>query len=60
MINIQSLSYQLYDINGKLLQNNKPKGFETIISMANLKPANYFLKVTDNTKEVKVFKIIKN
>ena len=58
--NLGNLSYDLYDINGKLLQNNKTEGSETIISMANLVPATYFLKVTDNTKEVKVFKIIKN
>ena len=58
--NLGNLSYELYDINGKLLQDNKTEGTETIISMANLAPATYFLKVTDNTKEVKVFKIIKN
>jgi hypothetical protein len=58
--NLENLSYELYDINGKLLQDNKTEGTETIISMANLAPATYFLKVTDNTKEVKVFKIIKN
>jgi len=58
--NLGNLSYELYDINGKLLQDKKTEGSETIISMADLVPAIYFLKVTDNTKEVKVFKIIKN
>ena len=57
---LENLSYQVYDINGQLLQNKKTEGSETIISMADLVPATYFLKVTDNTKEVKVFKIIKN
>ena len=55
-----SLSYQLFDINGKLLENKKLTGNETTISMENLVPATYFLKVTDNNKEVKIFKIIKN
>jgi len=59
-LSIQSLSYQLYDMNGNLLQNNKTEGTETTISMADLLPANYFLKVTDNTNEIEVFKIIKN
>jgi len=35
-LSIQSISYQLYDMNGKLLQNKKIEGTETIISMAEL------------------------
>jgi Secretion system C-terminal sorting domain len=56
----ENLSYQLYDINGKLLENKKLNGTETGIVMSNLVPATYFLKVTQNTKEVKIFKIIKS
>ncbi|MFA4853257.1 MAG: T9SS type A sorting domain-containing protein [Thermoplasmata archaeon] len=67
----ENLSYQLFDISGKLLQNKKAEGNGTTISMENLVPATYFLKVyavgrndrtgvTDNNKEVKTFKIIKN
>ena len=55
-----NLSYQLFDINSKLLENKKIEGSETSIFMSNLVPATYFLKVTDNNKEVKTFKIIKN
>lgn len=55
-----SLSYQLYDINGKLLENKKVEGNETSIAMSNLIPATYFLKVIQSNKEVKTFKIIKN
>ena len=50
----------LYDINGKLLESKKLDGNQTRIVMSNLVPATYFLKVTDNNKEVKSFKIIKN
>jgi Secretion system C-terminal sorting domain len=56
---IQNLRYKLYDNNGKLLQENKIEGNETNIIMNNLIPAIYFLKVTDNKKIVKTFKIIK-
>jgi hypothetical protein len=56
---VDNLSYQLYDMNGKLLQNRKVDGNETVITMGNLVPSTYFLKVTDNQKEVKTFKIIK-
>jgi hypothetical protein len=57
---ISNLSYQLYDMQGKLLQNKKITGNETSINMSNLVPATYFVKVTEGNKEVKTFKIIKN
>jgi len=58
-LSIKSLSYQLFDMNGKLLQNKKIEGNETSIVMSNLVPATYFVKVTEGNKEVKTFKIIK-
>ena len=54
------LTYQLLDINGKILESNKVEGNETCISMESLTPSIYFLKVFDGLKEVKTFKIIKN
>lgn len=54
-----NLQYMLFDINGKLLQIVKATGNETQIATSNLVPANYFVKVLDNKKEIKVFKIIK-
>ena len=57
---ISNLSYQLYDMNGKLLQNEKITGNQTSIVMSNLLPATYFVKVIQGNKEVKTFKIIKN
>ena len=56
----KSLSYMLFDANGKLLENKKVTGNETIISMVNLFPSIYFLKVIDNLKEIITFKIIKH
>ena len=55
-----NLQYIIFDINGKLLQTVKATGQETKIETNNLVPANYFVKVVDNEKEIKVFKIIKN
>jgi hypothetical protein len=52
--------YQLYDVSGQLLMENKVEGQETTILMDQLAPASYFLKVIDDTKEIKIFKIIKN
>ncbi len=59
-LSIQSMSYQLYDIDGKLLQNEKITGTQTSIVMSNLGSATYFVKVVQGNKEVKTFKIIKN
>jgi len=57
---ISNLSYQLYDMNGKLLQSEKITGNKTSIVMSNLVSANYFVKVVQGNKEIKTFKIIKN
>jgi hypothetical protein len=57
---VQNLRFQLYDLNGSLLQENKIVGNETNIVMSNYMSATYFLKVTNNTKLIKSFKIIKH
>ena len=58
--NNKNLFYQLYDITGILLISKKLIDIKTTIPMTNLPPATYLLKVTDNQKVVKTFKIIKN
>ena len=55
----KNLSFHFYDINGKIIQESKINVSETKISMTDLPPATYFLKVTENQKEVKTFKIVK-
>ena len=57
---LSQLSYQLYDMSGKLLQSKKITGNQTSIVMSNLVPATYFVKVIQGNKEVKTFKVIKN
>jgi hypothetical protein len=57
---ISNLSYQLYDINGKLLQNEIITSHQTSIVISNLVSGNYFIKVLQGDKEVKTFKIIKH
>jgi hypothetical protein len=59
-LDFSTLHYQLYDINGKLLVSKKAESNETNIVMNNLAPSTYFLKVIQNNKEIKSFKIIKN
>jgi hypothetical protein len=57
---LSTLSYQLYDNIGKILKSRKMISSSETIGMVNLPSAIYFLKVSNNNKEVKTFKIIKN
>ena len=59
-LNHSTYYYSLFDMKGKLLVYKEFKGNETSIDMSNLVAATYFLKVTDNAKELSTFKIIKN
>ena len=52
--------FQLFDLNGKLFQSNKLEGYETEIDMSNLSSGAYFLRIFDQNKEIKTFKIFKN
>ncbi len=54
-----NFSYQLFDIQGKLIETNKVDGNLTGISMRSLPSENYILKVISGEKAIKTFKIIK-
>ena len=56
----QNLSYQLYDFNGRLIESGIMGTGEQQINMTSRAAATYFLKVLDNTTEIKTFRIIKN
>lgn len=56
----QKLSYQLFDTRGKLIEEKEIIQPETGVSMHQLAPAAYLLKVTENGQLVKEFQIIKN
>src|ERR1019366_3300019 len=47
-----TFNFQLYDISGKLLDNKKLTDNQTTIVMSDYAAATYFLKVSDNNKEV--------
>lgn len=54
------LSYQIFDITGKLLKNETAITQENKIDISSFLPAIYLLKVFQNDNEFKTFKIIKN
>lgn len=53
------LQYQMFDMNGRLIENNKIQDNLTIVQMDKYPEAIYLLKVLDKGEEVKTFKIIK-
>lgn len=56
----ESLTYQLFDQNGKQLLMRQTNTDETQIPIGNLPSAIYFLKITNKNKAIKTFKILKN
>jgi hypothetical protein len=54
-----NLSFQLYDIQGRILYHKKISSDSTQIPTQSLAPATYFLKVMQENQVVKLFKIIK-
>ena len=56
---LENAIYQITDMNGKLLESNKIIGSQTQICLDGLVSATYLLKVSTDSKELKVFKIIK-
>lgn len=59
--NNEKLSYQLFDIQGKQLNNGQIVAWQTQIDMNSLPTATYFLNIVNQeNKKVQSFKIIKN
>ncbi|AUC75683.1 T9SS type A sorting domain-containing protein [Olleya sp. Bg11-27] len=58
-INLSDLSYALYDIQGRTVLKGLVSEETTQITMQDLEVATYILKLNQNNKELKSFKIIK-
>lgn len=59
-IDLAGITFQMYDIKGSILNTGIIESQETRIETENLVSATYFVKILQNDKEVKTFKIIKN
>lgn len=57
---LENLTYQLIDMQGKVIENKNVNNSNTTIKMEALPKAIYFLNVLDNSQPIKTFKIIKN
>ena len=57
---LKELSYSVFDINGRLVEKGIVERENTTIAMKKFATGIYFLKVHQNKKQLKTFKIIKN
>jgi hypothetical protein len=58
--NNEKLTYQVYDMQGKVIENGAVKSNFTHISLEEQPVATYFINVTKNNRIIKTFKIVKN
>ncbi|MDA3890604.1 MAG: T9SS type A sorting domain-containing protein [Salinivirgaceae bacterium] len=56
---LEKLSYQLYNIDGRLLKKETITEHETMLDLQDLKQASYFLKIVNSQAEIKTFKVVK-
>lgn len=55
-----NLMYQLFDTDGKMIKTEKIITAQTKINTENIVQGNYLLRIVDNDKAIKTFKVIKN
>ncbi len=55
----ENLYYQLFDIQSRLIKTGKIVAEETLIDMSGITPSVYLLRLLDNEKHIKTFRIIK-
>mgnify|MGYP000944341169 CR=1 FL=1 len=56
---LSSLSYEMIDLSGKIIETYKITQEETDIDMSNKVSSIYFIAIIENNKTIKTFKIIK-
>ena len=59
-LELDGLTYHLFDLEGRLLEKQEITGTLTSIPMSSLGASNYILRITRSGVELKAFKIIKN
>lgn len=56
----RKLDYELLDLHGRLLHRNPLQGSKTKITPRNLQSAVYLLRISENGKPIRTFKILKD
>lgn len=55
----ENLYYQLYDLSGKIILQNKILESETTVTVNHLKSAVYLLRIMEGNRQVRAFKVVK-
>ena len=56
----KNLNYQLLDLQGKVLGQNRMNNANTSIDVSKLPNGTYFIKILDKQRQLKTFQVIKN
>ena len=59
LLQAESLIYSVYDLQGRFIAANPLEGSQTQIALNNYDPGIYFIRILQDEKPVKTFKIIK-
>lgn len=57
---LESMIYELFDVQGKLIFTDKIIDFKTTIDFKEFVPGIYYLRVSQNNRELQSFKVVKN
>jgi hypothetical protein len=55
----ENLYYQLYDLSGKIIVQDRIRETETTIPVNNLRSAVYLLRIIEGNRQVRAFKVVK-
>ncbi|PCJ23762.1 MAG: hypothetical protein COA97_11110 [Flavobacteriales bacterium] len=55
----ENINYSIYTVESKMVVSNKITELETKLNISHLAKGNYFLKITQQNKTIKTYKIIK-
>jgi len=58
--NVEGLTYQVFDMQGKLIDSKTVLNAETILNFDNQESATYLIKVSKNNTPIKTFSVVKN
>jgi hypothetical protein len=59
LYNFENLHYRIFDVNGRMVKTGKITSYENIIDMTGIARGTCFLRVLDEDKEIKIFRLIK-
>ena len=57
---VEGLTYQVFDMNGKLIESKTVTKNSTLVNLENQESATYLIKVSKDNSPIKTFRVVKN